>query len=398
MISPQHRHSALIRTSSLFDEPQISSNDSNSFPLPSPPLPSPPPPDLLINPSQSTMEHSNVMSTVENRSHSNTNFRNIVRFHENRVDRANQEQFSYKHNSLQNHNPARGVNTRPQSIIRPCPSIRIPGDSEEAASDTNRPPSPPLKYSPNEDGFRSSYLNRQPSIVIPKKEPAQDSSPTSSDVDAAISKAESRKKLPEIRSVSSQRVRRPSGGRLLNVQDPPSPLTYSPSVVKYCVSSNLQEDEMEDFKKNRKEVQKTPQIRDPPEILATRGVTPFRRLPRFSTSSSSPSVSPLIPGLDGSASMKEEHNGKEEPMGQRGKWVFPTRRSIYAEESQQAQYELRSSLRKKDTSGFADEEKKPPHHYTGPWMFKGLSPRLPTPLERQRKFFQTALPENRPAG
>ncbi|KAM3184695.1 hypothetical protein ACTXT7_007824 [Hymenolepis weldensis] len=66
-------------------------------------------------------------------------------------------------------------------------------------------------------------------------------------------------------------------------------------------------------------------------------------------------------------------------------YVFPTRRSVYVEESQQAQYELRSSLSRKDVSGKSEEEKKPPHHYTGPWMFKGLSPRLPPPLERSRE-------------
>ncbi|VDK41498.1 unnamed protein product [Taenia asiatica] len=380
-----HRHASLVRTTSLFEEPQISLSDSNSFPLPSPPLPSPPPSDLLPSLGQPVLEQSNIPKTSERSAHPYSSLKNIVRFHENSLEQGNQEQSVYRPPNLRCHVPARGIISRPQSAIHPCHTIRIPGDPEEGADITIRPPSPPLKYSPSESNFRSGFV-RQPSLVIPKKQPVHDISPTGSDVDEAISKAENRKKQVEMRCMTLQRIRKPSGGRLLNLQDPPSPLTYfrphpQPSLVKYCVTSNEQ---MEEGRNNKSggDVLRPPQIREPPRICATRGVTPIRRLSRISNSSSS-STSPVAAAAalaDGSSSIDEDV-----PGGQRGKWVFPTPRSIYVEGSQQEQYEMRNCQRKKETSTMTDGEMKPPHHYTGPGMFRGLSPKLPTQLGRPRE-------------
>nr|CDS21967.1 hypothetical protein EgrG_000070400 [Echinococcus granulosus] len=381
-MNPQHRHSSLIRTNSLFEEPQISLSDSNSFPLPSPPLPSPPPQDLLPSHVQPVLDQSNYPKTSERTGQSYSSLKNIVRFHENSLEQGNQEQSVYRPPNLRCHAPARGIILRSQSMLHPCLPIKTPCDPEEGADITNRPPSPPLKYSPTEGNFRSSFV-RQPSLVIPKKGSAHDISPPGSDVDEAISKAENRRKQVEMRSMTLQRIRKPSGGRLINLQDPPSPLTYfrpypQPSVVKYCVTSNQQVEEGRNNK--NEEVSRPPQIREPPKILATRGVTPFRRLSRISASSSSSTSPDAAVPADGSSSIDEDG-----PGGQRGKWVFPTRRSIYAEGGQQAQHELRNSQRKRETSAMPDSEKKPPHHYTGPGMFRGLSPRLPAQLERPRE-------------
>lgn len=387
-MNPHHRHASLIRTSSLFEEPQISLSDSNSFPLPSPPLPSPPPPDLLPNLDQPVPEQSNFSKTSDRGTHLYSGLKNIVRFHENSLEQGNQEQSVYKPLSLRGHVPARGIISRSQSTIHPCQPIRIPGDPDEGVDITIRPPSPPLKYSPSEDNFKSSFV-RQPSLVIPKKQPVHDISPTGSDVDEAISKAENRKKQVEMRCMTLQRIRKPSGGRLLNLQDSPSPLTYfrphpQPSIVKYCVTSNEQV-EKEGNDKNERDFARPSQIRDPPKIFATRGVTPIRRLSRISASSSS-STSPVAAAAaaptDGSSSIDEEI-----PGGQRGKWVFPTPRSIYVEGSQQEQYEVRNRQRKKEASTVPDCEMKPPHHYTGPGMFRGLSPRLPIQQRRSRESF-----------
>ncbi|KAL5105479.1 Mitochondrial import inner membrane translocase subunit Tim21 [Taenia crassiceps] len=376
-INPQHQHASLIRTNSLFEEPQISLSDSNSFPLPSPPLPSPPPPDLLPSLGQPVLEQSNFPKTSEKSAHSYSSLKSIVRFHENSLEQGNQEQSMYRLPNLRCHVP--------RSTTHPCQSIRIPSDPDEGADITIRPPSPPLKYSPSEGNFRSSFV-RQPSLVTPRKQSAHDISPAGSDVDEAISKAENRKKQAEMRCMTLQRIRKPSGGRLLNLQDPPSPLTYfcphpQPSVVKYCVTSNEQVEE-EGKNKNERIVPRPLQIREPPKIFATRGVTPFRRLSRISTSSSS-SASPVAGAAaqtDGSSSIDEEV-----PGGQHGKWLFPTRRSIYIEGSQQEQYGLRNRQRKQETSAMPNGEMKPPHHYTGPGMFRGLSPRLPTQLGRSRE-------------
>nr|CDS30350.1 Mitochondrial inner membrane translocase complex subunit Tim21 [Hymenolepis microstoma] len=381
-----NNHHFLTRTNSIFNE-SYSPSDSNSFPLPSPPLPSPPPPDTLP-----VVEPANPMMGSEEITHSNANFKNFVRFHKSIIDKNGQEsgtrsQSTYKSSTNhRNHIPARGLTSRPQSLIK------IHCDNDENSDSLHRPPSPPLRYSPNEDNFKPTFA-RPSSMMVTKNEPAQDSSPSGSDVDVAIRKAENRKKQLEIKPSTAQNSRRLSGttGKSINIQDTPSPLIYSrpklsqkqQPIVKYCISSNV---ELEDFKekeeeeKGKKELLHIPLIRDPPKIFVTRGVTPFRRMSRLSTSSSSASSSPVIGCLEATSSIDEDNH-----TSQRGKWVFPTRRSIYAEESQQAQYELRSSLSRKEIAGKSEEEKKPPHHYTGPWMFKGLSPRLPPPLERSRE-------------
>uniref|UniRef100_A0A0R3WY43 Uncharacterized protein n=1 Tax=Hydatigena taeniaeformis TaxID=6205 RepID=A0A0R3WY43_HYDTA len=179
-----------------------------------------------------------------------------------------------------------------------------------------------------------------------------------------------------------QRFRKPSGGRLLNLQDPPSPLTFTdphpqPSVVKYCVTSN-QQIEDRGSNKNERDILHPPQFREPLKIFPTRGVTPLRRIPTSSSSSTSPAA---IAPTDGSSSIDEQVFGD-----QRGKWIFPTPRSIYVEESQQTHYDLRNSHRNKGTTAMPDGELKPPHHYTGPGMFRGLSPRLPSQSDRPREF------------
>lgn len=315
-------HHSLTRANSIFNE-SYSPSDSNSFPLPSPPLPSPPPPDILP-----TVEPTNPMTGSEKTGHSSSNFKNFVRFHENIIEKNNQEpgarsQSTYKPlTSHRNHTPARGMTSRPQSLIK------IHCDNDETSDSLHRPPSPPLRYSPNEDNFKPTFT-RQSSIMVSKNEPAQDSSPSGSDVDVAISKAENRKKQLEIKSSTVQRIRRPSGtiGKSINIQDTPSPLTYSKPksspkkqpVIKYCISSNEEPEdfrEKEEEEKGKKELLHMPLIRDPPKIFVTRGVTPFRRMSRRSNSSSSSSSSPVIGCLEATSSIEEDNH-----TTQRGKWV-----------------------------------------------------------------------------
>ncbi|KAM7542467.1 hypothetical protein Aperf_G00000001520 [Anoplocephala perfoliata] len=383
--SGQRRHSPFIRTDSIFDE---SLSDSNSFPLPSPPLPSPPP--LEAPP---VIEPKKPLTDSVKSSHPKPHFKNFDHYHEEVIEKSNpgcklHSKSVFKAPSL-HWNPTRGIIRRSHSMVHPCSSIKILCDNEDPLDSPIRPLSPPLRYSPNEATFRST-LPRQVDVLNHEMELEEDSSPTGSDVDAAISKAENRKKQLKARSATLQRIRRPSGsiGRLLNIQDTPSSLVYSrpiqsrqPPVVKYCVSSYQDEEDLKrQEEKVKKEVPHVPLIRDSPKVFATRGVTPFRRISRFSTTSSLTSTSPTVGEIETTSSIEDDNNST-----QRGKWIFPTRRSIFVEESRQAPCEFHSSQARKETLSSWVERAEPPHHYTGPWMFEGLSPRLPTPLRRSRK-------------
>ncbi|VDD81367.1 unnamed protein product [Mesocestoides corti] len=407
--STLRRHSTLIRTQSIFDEPQLSPTDSSSFPLPSPPLPSPPPPELLPSPLQSFHEPIKSQTTInkfeEENIHLNVGLKNTVRFHENNAEPRQQHSVkystcrpnTYQSSTLRNHGLSRGITSGSQNMVNFCQPLRSSIDSvgyrssqstDETADYRNRPTSPPLKYSPSEDVFNPTKTTQQV-FRVSKKAQVEEDSPTGSDVDAVISKEETKRKQAETRQTTlprhhfspssptlSERTRRPSGRIFKNFgrsEDPPSPLTYPRphnSAVKYCITSNEESDEKD-------EKTRISQVAERPKILATRGVRPFRGVSAINAKGvSSPS------GSSSSVVTVDSSVGEDGDI-QRGRWVFPGKRTIYSEESQQAQYEMRSNLRVKDCP--STEVKRPPHHYTGPWMFKGLSPRLSIPNEISRE-------------
>uniref|UniRef100_A0A5K3EZN3 SH2 domain-containing protein n=1 Tax=Mesocestoides corti TaxID=53468 RepID=A0A5K3EZN3_MESCO len=331
--------------------------------------------------------------------------KNTVRFHENNAEPRQQHSVkystcrpnTYQSSTLRNHGLSRGITSGSQNMVNFCQPLRSSIDSvgyrssqstDETADYRNRPTSPPLKYSPSEDVFNPTKTTQQV-FRVSKKAQVEEDSPTGSDVDAVISKEETKRKQAETRQTTlprhhfspssptlSERTRRPSGRIFKNFgrsEDPPSPLTYPRphnSAVKYCITSNEESDEKD-------EKTRISQVAERPKILATRGVRPFRGVSAINAKGvSSPS------GSSSSVVTVDSSVGEDGDI-QRGRWVFPGKRTIYSEESQQAQYEMRSNLRVKDCP--STEVKRPPHHYTGPWMFKGLSPRLSIPNEISRE-------------